>query len=117
LLLYDYSSPPISTLRGMGRASDKLFETLTARERRVASNRPGLAALEKGARPCANVQRMVKMGDAKNSLGTTLKAQGDFMQSVTVDPTISWIVWGLLLVGTFVMTVLGTWLIARRWKK
>jgi ABC-type antimicrobial peptide transport system permease subunit len=49
--------------------------------------------------------------------GTTLKAQGGFMQSVTVDPTISWVVWGLLLAGTFVMTVLGTWLIARRWKK
>ena len=39
------------------------------------------------------------------------------MQSVTVDPTISWVVWGLILAGTFVMTVLGTWLIARRWTK
>ena len=39
------------------------------------------------------------------------------MEPVTVDPTLSWAVWGLLLVGTFVMTVLGTWLIARRWEK
>ncbi|SPJ14460.1 hypothetical protein SBDP2_1630011 [Syntrophobacter sp. SbD2] len=39
------------------------------------------------------------------------------MQPVTVDPTVAWVVWGLILVGTFVMTVLGTWLIARRWKK
>jgi hypothetical protein len=39
------------------------------------------------------------------------------MQPETVDPTVAWVVWGLILVGTFVMTVLGTWLIARRWKK
>jgi len=39
------------------------------------------------------------------------------MPSVTVDPVMSWTVWGLLIVGTFVMTVVGTWLIARRWQK
>jgi hypothetical protein len=101
---------------GVGHVSDERFETLMAPERRVASNRPGLAALEKGAGPRANVRVWCKMGDVKNS-GTTLKAQGDSMQPVTVDPTTSWIVWGLLIAGTFIMTVLGTWLIARRWKK
>jgi hypothetical protein len=39
------------------------------------------------------------------------------MQPETIDPTTAWIVWGLVLAGTFVMTVFGTWLIARRWKK
>jgi|NGEPerStandDraft_6_1074524.scaffolds.fasta_scaffold473771_2 hypothetical protein len=29
----------------------------------------------------------------------------------------AWYVWGWLIVGTFVMTVVGTWLIARRWDK
>ncbi len=29
----------------------------------------------------------------------------------------SWYVWGLLLFGTFVMTLVGTWLIVRRWEK
>ncbi len=39
------------------------------------------------------------------------------MQPTTVDPTMSWIVWALVLFGTFVMTVVGTWLISRRWEK
>jgi uncharacterized membrane protein len=39
------------------------------------------------------------------------------MPPVTVDPATSWAVWGLLIVGTFLMTVIGTWLIARRWEK
>jgi hypothetical protein len=39
------------------------------------------------------------------------------MQQAMVDPTFSWIVWGLILVGNFVMTLVGTWLIVRRWEK
>jgi hypothetical protein len=29
----------------------------------------------------------------------------------------SWYVWGVILLGTFLMTLIGTWLIARRWEK
>jgi hypothetical protein len=39
------------------------------------------------------------------------------MQQAIIDPTLSWIVWGLIMAGTFVMTLVGTWLIARRWEK
>ncbi len=39
------------------------------------------------------------------------------MEQTVVDPTFSWLVWGIVMVGTFVMTVVGTWLIARRWEK
>ena len=39
------------------------------------------------------------------------------MQQAIVDPTWSWTVWGIVMVGTFVMTLVGTWLIARRWEK
>ncbi len=39
------------------------------------------------------------------------------MEQAVVDPTFSWIVWGLVFFGTFVMTLVGTWLIARRWDK
>jgi len=39
------------------------------------------------------------------------------MEQAVVDPTLSWIVWGLVMAGTFVMTLVGTWLIARRWEK
>jgi hypothetical protein len=39
------------------------------------------------------------------------------MEQTVVDPTLSWIVWGLVMAGTFVMTLVGTWLIARRWEK
>lgn len=39
------------------------------------------------------------------------------MQPATVDPTLSWIIWGALIAATFIMTVVGTWLIARRWEK
>ena len=39
------------------------------------------------------------------------------MQPTSVDPSIAWIVWSLLILGTFLMTLIGTWLIARRWEK
>ena len=39
------------------------------------------------------------------------------MQQAIVDPTLSWIVWGVMFIGTFVMTAVGTWLIVRRWEK
>ena len=39
------------------------------------------------------------------------------MQQVVVDPTFSWIVCALLFAGTFAMTLIGTWIIARRWDK
>jgi ABC-type antimicrobial peptide transport system permease subunit len=39
------------------------------------------------------------------------------MQPTGVDPTVAWTVWVLLIIGTFLMTVVGTWLIARRWEK
>jgi len=39
------------------------------------------------------------------------------MQPTTVDPSVAWIVWGILILGTFLMTLIGTWLIARGWEK
>jgi hypothetical protein len=39
------------------------------------------------------------------------------MQPVTVDPWVAWTVWALLILGTFLMTLIGTWLIARGWQK
>ena len=61
-LLRMVSGDPSGDMRccGVGHVSDERFETLMAPERRVAGNRTGLAALEKGAGPCANVQRMGK---------------------------------------------------------
>jgi len=29
----------------------------------------------------------------------------------------SWYVWGVLIIGTFLMTLIGTWLIVRRWEE
>lgn len=29
----------------------------------------------------------------------------------------SWYIWGLLIIGTFLMTLIGTWLIVRRWEE
>ena len=29
----------------------------------------------------------------------------------------SWYVWGLLIIGTFLGTLIGTWLIVRRWEE
>jgi ABC-type antimicrobial peptide transport system permease subunit len=37
--------------------------------------------------------------------------------SDAIDPMFAWYVWGLLIIGTFLMTLIGTWLIARRWEK
>ena len=39
------------------------------------------------------------------------------MEQAAVDPTLTWIVWALLFVGTFAMTWIGTWLIVRRWEE
>ncbi len=39
------------------------------------------------------------------------------MQAEVVDPSVAWTVWGCLIVGTFLMTLVGTWLIARRLDK
>jgi len=39
------------------------------------------------------------------------------MQEAVVDPTLTWIVWALLFLGTSAMTLIGTWLIVRRWEK
>jgi ABC-type antimicrobial peptide transport system permease subunit len=36
------------------------------------------------------------------------------------DPSVllfPWYIWWSLIIGTFLMTVIGTWLIARRWKE
>jgi hypothetical protein len=33
-----------------------------------------------------------------------------------VDPMVSWYVWFGLIIGTFLMTLIGTWLVARRIK-
>jgi hypothetical protein len=36
------------------------------------------------------------------------------------DPSVlmfPWYVWSVLIIGTFLMMVIGTWLIARRWKE
>ena len=39
------------------------------------------------------------------------------MQPIAVDPSVAWTVWGFLILGTFLMTLIGTWLIARGWEK
>ncbi len=39
------------------------------------------------------------------------------MEPATMNPMISWYVWLGLIIGTFLMTVIGTWLVARRIKK
>jgi len=49
--------------------------------------------------------------------GGIKKKGGELMQQATVDPTIAWTVWAILIIGTFLMTVIGTWLIARGWVK
>ena len=39
------------------------------------------------------------------------------MDSASMNPMISWYVWFGLIMGTFLMTLIGTWLVARRMKK
>jgi hypothetical protein len=39
------------------------------------------------------------------------------MQPALFDPMVSWYVWFGLIIGTFIMTLVGTWLIARRFKE
>jgi hypothetical protein len=39
------------------------------------------------------------------------------MQPAQFDPMVSWYVWFALIIGTFIMTLVGTWLIARRFKE
>ncbi len=39
------------------------------------------------------------------------------MQPELFDPMVSWYVWFALIIGTFIMTLVGTWLIARRFKE
>jgi len=39
------------------------------------------------------------------------------MQPELFDPMVSWYVWFSLIIGTFIMTLVGTWLIARRFKE
>jgi hypothetical protein len=34
---------------------------------------------------------------------------------VIADLMFSWYVWGAIFIGTALMTVIGTWLITRRW--
>jgi hypothetical protein len=36
------------------------------------------------------------------------------MQSEAVDPMFSWYVWFFIIIGTFVFTLVGTWLVSRR---
>ena len=39
------------------------------------------------------------------------------MQPDVSEYMTAWYVWGGIMVGTFFMTVIGTWLIARGWNK
>ena len=39
------------------------------------------------------------------------------MDSASMNPMVSWYVWSGLIIGTFLMTLIGTWLVARRMKK
>jgi len=39
------------------------------------------------------------------------------MDSASMNPMVSWYVWFGLIIGTFLMTLIGTWLVARRMKK
>jgi len=39
------------------------------------------------------------------------------MDSASMNPMVSWYVWLGLIIGTFLMTLIGTWLVARRMKK
>ena len=36
------------------------------------------------------------------------------MQAEIVDPMLPWYVWIIMMIGTFIFTVVGTWLVARR---
>jgi len=55
--------------------------------------------------------------EAKNSQQEKLRKGGEIMQPEASLPMFAWYVWGLLIIGTFLMTLIGTWLIARRWEK
>ena len=39
------------------------------------------------------------------------------MEPAVMNPMVSWYVWFGLIIGTFLMTLIGTWLVARRIKK
>ncbi|OPX94938.1 MAG: hypothetical protein A4E62_01797 [Syntrophorhabdus sp. PtaU1.Bin002] len=39
------------------------------------------------------------------------------METNVANPALCWTVWGIIILGTFTMTLLGTWLIARRWEE
>jgi ABC-type antimicrobial peptide transport system permease subunit len=39
------------------------------------------------------------------------------MDPAFMNPVVSWLVWFGLIIGTFLMTLIGTWLVARRIKK
>jgi hypothetical protein len=36
------------------------------------------------------------------------------MQSEAVDPMFAWYVWAFIILGTFLFTLIGTWMVARR---
>ena len=36
------------------------------------------------------------------------------MQPEVVDPMLPWYVWISIMIGTFIFTLIGTWLVARR---
>ena len=38
------------------------------------------------------------------------------MELAVMNPMFSWYVWFGLIIGTFLMTLIGTWLVARRMK-
>jgi hypothetical protein len=46
------------------------------------------------------------------------KSKGEvIMQSDVSQLMTAWYVWGGIMIGTFFMTLIGTWLIARGWDK
>ncbi len=39
------------------------------------------------------------------------------MHPASVDPNIAWAVWAVMIVGNFLLAVIGTWLMVRRWEE
>jgi len=58
--------------------------------------------------------------DSYNHFGVEKRKQRNKERRYVMQPDVSmfsWYVWGAIIVGTFLMTLIGTWLIARRWQE
>jgi hypothetical protein len=64
------------------------------------------------------ISAKLKGGEGTGSFIVKKRNKGRlFMQPDVSEYMLAWYVWGGLIIGTFLMTVIGTWLIARGWDK